>query len=924
MQTLLRLVCLGRQPSDNRQPVLNDTKRFRLHRSHPGWTQQFVSAERFGRLNRVLFVVVYLSHGIPEHTTMSTFRILVMLFVGVLAVPESLAQSFPFAISGDDGSPSVTDRSVLLKDGIPQDFVSIKDGHFAVADQRVRFWGVNLCFGANFPTHDEADKLAPHFAKLGINAVRFHHMDMQDAPNGIWAPVDDEGVRKLHPEMVDRLDYFLARLHENGIYANLNLHVSRTLSEAEGYPSVDGVPWWAGSNKWVMYYDRDVQAELKRYCRDLLAHPNPYRNHLKRVDDPGIAIVEMLNENYFSEQGYDLYRQMPEQFQQSLIVRWNEWLLAKYASESEMLKQWKNAQPQLADFQISKAAWSTGVDGWVVSEPPAGIKTTFGNQSPGPGQAIRLAPGATTEQDHEQQLRYHGLTVEKGKPLTLTYWVRSDGPRKYRAEISSSAGGEWRALGLFETLTATPEWQKIERVIIPGESLAAKANFSFTFGSDTTPIEFAAVTLQQGSAARELPKGQSLAARSIGIPEGGWPVQAHQDMKLFMIDTEVQWTLELKNFLKDLGVKVPITASQVNYHNQRVHDEVNDFVDLHNYWHHPMFPSGANWSPDRWTVGNEPMEAQPIRSSWPANSLLMRTGWRNTGKPMTLSEWNYPEPSPYSAGCVPMAAMLASLQDWDAIYFFDYDAFSRNQDSSPFFRNQTTNFFSFNGQPVKLATFSQCANLFLRGDLEPLVDEITSHPDAPIDGRLALTAKLGVSSSASTITRDLPEATNLATPDGSVKWTSNGKDQGQIQVDTPASKGLWGTIANTNVMIGDIRLETGNIQPNYGIVLLSSTDGARTGENGSSILLVASHTENQNMGWNEDRTSVGQNWGTGPSQVTSFNVTLTMPASTTVRCYALDGQGQRVKEVPVSIEGGKTNIEVGPEYHTLWYEIVAE
>ena len=51
-----------------------------------------------------------------------------------------------------------------------------------------------------------------------------------------------------------------------------------------------GAPWWAGSNKWVMYYDKSVQEKLKEYCRNLLTHKNPYRDHLRRVDDPGIAI----------------------------------------------------------------------------------------------------------------------------------------------------------------------------------------------------------------------------------------------------------------------------------------------------------------------------------------------------------------------------------------------------------------------------------------------------------------------------------------------------------------------------------------------------------------------------------------------------------------------------------------------------------
>jgi len=97
------------------------------------------------------------------------------------------AQSVPFVIPGDDSSVSATDFSRLLDEPAgAKGFVHVKDGHFFTGDQRLRFWGMNLCFGANFPTHEEADKAAPHLAKLGCNAIRFHHMDMRDAPNGTW------------------------------------------------------------------------------------------------------------------------------------------------------------------------------------------------------------------------------------------------------------------------------------------------------------------------------------------------------------------------------------------------------------------------------------------------------------------------------------------------------------------------------------------------------------------------------------------------------------------------------------------------------------------------------------------------------------------------------------------------------------------
>ena len=262
----------------------------------------------------------------------------VLVCVGAAQAQQS--DTVPFVIPGDDSSKTATDFSGLIPAPVAADFNTVRDGRFYVGERRLKFWGVNLCFGGNFPSHEEADKIAPHFAKLGINAVRFHHMDGQDAPNGIWKTLPT-GKRVFDDKQIDRLDYFLNRLHENGIYANINLHVSRTLSEGEGFPkNKPSAQWWAASNKWVTYYDPDVQAELKKFCKDLMTHENPYRK-LKRVDDPGIAVVEMLNENYFSKQGIDLLQHLPDRFVKSFSVAWNGWLKQKYKSSDAMVEGWK-------------------------------------------------------------------------------------------------------------------------------------------------------------------------------------------------------------------------------------------------------------------------------------------------------------------------------------------------------------------------------------------------------------------------------------------------------------------------------------------------------------------------------------------------------------------------------------------------------
>ena len=859
----------------------------------------------------------------------------------VLIWPEktSVAQSsFPFVVPGNDATSTITDQSHLLHRPAGKfGFVEALDGHFYFPKdnstnnprgQRLRMWGVNLCFGANFPTHTEADLIAPHLSKLGLNAVRFHHADNSDAPSGIWGSYDAEGIRQLSPEMVDRLDYFLAKLHEVGIYADLNLHVSRQLTEREGFPVLKDAPWWAASNKYVMYYDRDVQAELKRFCREFLTHSNPYRN-LRRVDDPGIAIIELLNENYFSEQGYSLVSKLPERFQTSFQQRWNEWLRNTYSDHKNMVSDWNAGEKGLGAAIIAVEKWQSQLGKWSITRSESDLPRRFGR--PGPKErpdcfALRIEPRNPTEHDHQQQLVYQQLSVKQNQDVTLSFWVRADVPRKIIVELSSLAGGEWRELGLFEKIDVGTQWQNVVRVISPKETASNKAAYvAISFGTDKTPLEFSGIELLEGSPQGKLPNSQLLSSQNIGIPDATFPTGAHRDMKRFMVDTERAWIRELKGYVRELGVKAPITGSQINYHAPGIVSSELDFADLHNYWHHPMFSPGKEWSATDWTVGNQPMEAGPNYSKWPANSLLTRTGWRIDGMPMTLSEWNYPEPSVFSAGCVPMAAMIACLQDWDAVFFFDYEAFAENESSRrPFFKERTNNFFSFNGAPAKLTALSVFANVYLRGDLKPLNDSLLSPLSKPLPGTLAMQKRIGVSKNASTVeVPTLPDETNLSTPDNSIQWrVEKHMERGTIQMNTERTLGVWGTIANQSYQFQDQRWRVGNIDRDYGILVATSMDNLPVHESKQVLLLAATHTENTDMIWNADRTSVGTQWGKGPTKAVAINATIALPCSSqNVRVNALDGTGKYLAPVECRVENGVVHFEIGDQFRTMWYSI---
>ncbi len=207
-------------------------------------------------------------------------------------------EMFPFSVQTLDVNDDATDMSWMNdcpagKSG----FVQVKDGHFADgAGKRVRFLGVNVCYATAFPTHAEADVLAARLAKLGFNCVRLHHMDGLRAPMGIWDPAYKD-YQHMDAGQLDKLDYFIAQLKKHGIYVDMNLHVSRQFTKADGFPDADKLTKYC---KGVDNFEPRMIELQKVYARELLTHLNPYTK-TRYADEPAVAIIEINNENSLLE-----------------------------------------------------------------------------------------------------------------------------------------------------------------------------------------------------------------------------------------------------------------------------------------------------------------------------------------------------------------------------------------------------------------------------------------------------------------------------------------------------------------------------------------------------------------------------------------------------------------------------------------------
>ncbi len=274
--------------------------------------------------------------------------------------PEAAQPPFPFVIPWDDATDSATSVAFLNPAPLTEKSrIAVRGGHFVDATgRRVRFLGCNFTFNANFPEHADAEKVAARMHKLGFNIVRLHHMDTEDAPNGIW---DTKAHGKLDADQLDRLDYLVNQFSKQGIYVDLNLHVARKFTARDGFEDADKLP---GQGKVVDWFEPRMIALQKDYASQFLNHLNPYTGR-RWGADPALALVEINNEDTLV--GAALSREiddLPASYRSQLLAQWNRWLIGKYGSTKKMLGFWNQNRRPMGDNTLRDARFTDETRGW--------------------------------------------------------------------------------------------------------------------------------------------------------------------------------------------------------------------------------------------------------------------------------------------------------------------------------------------------------------------------------------------------------------------------------------------------------------------------------------------------------------------------------------------------------------------------------
>jgi hypothetical protein len=755
---------------------------------------------------------------------------LLPLLAALVCGRASAAELFPFVLPWDDASPGFVSASPDKPAGA-RGFVVARDGHLYAGDKRIRFWGVNVCFSGAFPERADAEKIAARMAKFGVNCVRFHHMDTSVAPNGIL----QKDKRTLDPAQLEKLDYFIAQLKANGVYANLNLHVGRVYP---GLPTWESMPHY---HKGVDNFHPPMIEMQKEYARDLLTHLNPYTK-TRYVDEPAVAFIEINNENGLFREWYDTgLEEIPAVIADEFSRQWNDWLKQKYADTAALRRAWNDGEQPLGAEMLARK-WNL--------EQHGGAKANLTKTN----DALCLAITATGKENWHVQLSQSGLAVKRGQTYTISFRAKADAPRKLSVGISQT-NNPWRSLA-HASVRLTREWQTFTLPVSP-DADEPNARYIFSgLGLEKCAVHLADLSLKPGGILG-LRDGESLGNISWFAKNkfATRSVAAQRDWIHFLWDTETRYWTGMSRFVKDeLKARSLVLGTQLGYSPPGVQSQL-DVVDIHSYWQHPHFP-GRPWDMGNWTVKNVSMAA-----ARDGGTLPRLIGGRVPGKPYICTEYNHPAPNVYNSEGFLMIAATAAREDWDGVFAFAYNH------SADWNSRRIRSFFDVDQHPTQMATFPAAAAMFCSGNVPA-----APTPPAALDPA------------------ETREKMRTAGPWSLWKSPTWEQTNGVFTVAAPRAKVVVGFARGHSFDLGDgVRVAPAT---EWFAISLTEKSPHRW------LVTATGYAENTGMGWkNAEKTTVGRDWGKAPSLVEGIAATITLPGA--VKVWALDERGQRKTEAPV-------------------------
>lgn len=425
-----------------------------------------------------------------------------------------------------------------------------------------------------------------------------------------------------------------------------------------------------------------------------------------------------------------------------------------------------------------------------------------------------------------------------------------------------------------------------------------------------------------------------------------------QDQMRFLFDLERTYFTETRDFLREIGIKVPICGTnwQGGGFTTRVHMKGQaelDYVDRHGYWDHPQGEGNLKWRIATCRFHNLPMVKAIIADAGEhqelgIGNLVLHKAWeRVLGKPVTITEWNTCLPNEYSLEGTGLMAVYGLLQGWEAPMQFGYFSPGWSEKLGP-------GSFDMLANPPQLLQFPAVATMWHRRDVREgeLVGEALYGPDdlfepvgdrKPLPWPAAWVGKVGycfAQESREPVAADISacwdaQSLTARSMTGELCW--NAAD-GVVTIDTPGTQGAIGFLSVRAIELGSVTLTSST--PFGALYVTSLEDDRPIAE--SRRLLVTAVGPARNTGMEYEATEEKSryygtplyrlsNEGDGPILLRAIvgELTIRTKHADRLKAWALDVNGKRRCEVPLTVQSDSVALPLQRDHETVYYELAA-
>ena len=840
---------------------------------------------------------------------------------------------FPFpAVYMNYSNDSVLDMSYL--NWKIEEKIKIKNGHFYYKDKPVRFFGTNVAYSSAFPEKVDAPYIAKRMAQLGINVVRFHHMDNSD----IWGN-DRENNRKsiMIESQLDKLHYFLFCLKENGIYANINLHVSRSYPEIMDEKEILNV--FTFGKALDRYYPQFIKDQLK-YAEDLLGSYNKYTG-FKIGDDPMVLNVELNNENtMFNLEFEDRVKVLTENLKTELVKQWRDYIKSKYNNYEEINKIYNNETIDLNNDLVENSS--------ITFQTTTNAKCTVENK------VVKFEITEEPPNNWGNQIHYGMIDISN----FTTYTLEFDAKAEKEMAITFYFQENLDPYRIYLRIDKIQLKTDFEHYTLSAQTLLdcqfteeSKAVVKIVFPQAINNYEIKNFKLYKGQTDMIFTENGEKNLDKILYPTSAMiqniPNMAY-DLRKFFLFTETNTQKNLTNFIKETlhFPELFVLDSQISYGSffsyQREND-YSDIIDIHGYWDHMIFEAGHQWDINYYTIKNTPM----IKSKefGPFNSISKGKCYN---KPFTVSEYNHLFPNEHLHEKFAMFGSWSAFHDYDAIYQFTYDQ-KKNEEyiSSP---------FKMSSNPIDLAMSPYIALAFRKNYVQKsknyvkvkftkgYIAEKMKEKNYYMDNFLSNYFYAGWSAvyEVEIIDDDKVEEpiidTNINIEEkgyfinDQIKWKNTEEgNEAYYYVTTDKYITLTGFLGNSKMNINNNLGDLINIKVKLNEKLndtctigLVSLDDKKLEESEKLLLTIVGKVRNTDQKWNKDRTSTSSGWGKEPTlvQFIEFEAILKFKEEEKPQIFTINKYGEKDKEL--TLTGNSTNwiLKSDEEKPSLNYYII--